>query len=456
MAPSADLIVRGGTVVSADGARRADVAIREGAIVAVSDDLSQWMAVEERDATDHFVLPGLIDAHNHPYYDEDIGTFSRAAAAGGITTLVPFVAGASMSGGQRRGIVEAVAEFANMVQDVSVLDCGAHAILSPGDDLVSAVRDLAELGVRSVKVFLAFPGVRMLTDDHVFGVMRAVAEVGGICMAHCENGPVSDLLEREYRAAGRAGGTDYLASRPAELEAEATYRTLSLARLADCAAYIVHISSAEALDLVRRFRKIGGPPVYAETCLHYLRLTGDEQVALGPAAKISPPCRTAKDRDELWNGIRSGEVDVISTDASGQLLANKQRTGDDYFAAPYGIPGVEEFVRVLTAEAESRGVDPLPLLAEFLAERPARIFGLRRKGKIAEGYDADLTIYDPSAEWTVQSRNFHGRSDYSLYEGTAGCGAVTWTCQRGRTVFDGEVVAAAPGSALFLEDRGRT
>ncbi|MDA8398984.1 MAG: amidohydrolase family protein [Actinomycetota bacterium] len=456
MKKRADLLVRGGTVVSASAARRANVVVRGGAIVAVVDEVSDWIAAEERDATGCFVLPGLIDAHNHPYYDEDIGTFSRSAAAGGITTLIPFVAGSSMSGGVSRGIVEVAAEFADLVRDISLLDCGAHAILSPGDELVAAVRGLADHGVRSAKVFFAFPGVRMLTDDAVFEVLRAVADSGGVCMAHCENGAVTDLLEREFRLAGRTTGSDYIASRPVELEAEATYRFLSLARLAECPAYVVHISAAEVLDLVRRFRAVGGPPVFAETCLHYLALTAADQVVIGPRAKISPPFRRPADRDRLWQGVRAGDVDVVSTDASGQLRANKDGVGGDYLASPYGIPGVEEFVRVLTAEATTRGIDPLPMLANLLAERPARIFGLRRKGCVEVGYDADLSIFDPTVEWTVRADAFHGRSDYSLYEGASGKGAVVWTCQRGRAVLDGDVVVAEPGRALFLEDEGRT
>lgn len=451
----ADLLVRGGTLVTPSGARRADVAVRGDTIVAVDESLAGWLAPEERDATGCYVLPGLIDAHNHPYYDEDIGAFSRSAAAGGITTLIPFCAGSSMSGGVKRSILEAVAELTRLVRDVSVLDCGTHAILSPDDEPVGAVKGLADIGVRSVKVFLAFPGARMLTDDAVFEVLRAVAATGGVCMAHCENGLVSELLERELRLAGHTTGSDYLASRPVELEAEATYRFLSLARLARCPAYVVHISAREALDSVRRFREMGGSPVYAETCLHYLSLTGADQVAIGPRAKISPPCREPADRDALWEGVRARDLDVVSTDASGQLRASKDRAGEDYLASPYGIPGVEEFVRVLTAQAAARGIDPLPMLADLLAYRPARIFGLRRKGSIAVGYDADLTIFDPEVEWTVRADKLQGRSDYSLYEGTSGRGAIVWTCQRGRAVLDGETIVAEPGRARFLEDEGR-
>lgn len=451
MAPHADLLVHGGEVVSGNGTTRADVAVVDGTIAEVGPDLSGWTAGERVDATGRYVLPGLIDAHNHPYYDEDIDAFSRSAAAGGITTLVPFVAGTAMAGGARRGIVEVAAEFAARVPEVSYLDCGAHAILSPGDDPATSVRGLADMGILSAKVFLAFPGVRMLPDDQVFTVMREVAAVGGTCMVHCENGAVTDLLERELRAAGRTSGEDYLASRPAILEAEAVYRSLALAELAGCPLYVVHISDGEALDLVRRFRRRPGPPVYAETCLHYLWLTGDDQVAMGPKAKISPPCRTAEDRQALWDGIAAGEVDVVATDASGQLAEKKV---GEYLAAPYGIPGVEEFVRAFTAGAAARGLDPLPLLAEHLSARPARIFGLSGKGAVAPGKDADLAVYDPEAEWTIRAAGQHGRSDYSLYEGISGRGRITWTCQRGRTVLDGDRLVGGPGQARFLADEG--
>jgi dihydropyrimidinase len=447
---TADVLVTGGEIVSGAGYRRADVAVTDGVITEVAPDLRGYRATVHVDATGQYVLPGLMDAHNHPYYDEDLEQFSRAAAFGGITTLLSFVTGQPAADGGRAPVIAAAADYIQVVGRSSYLDCGGHAILS-ADDIGGAIAPLRSLGFGSFKVFLAFPGTRMLTDDQVYTAMRAIAEAGGICMVHCENGPVTDLIERDLRARGRTGGEAYLASRPAELEAEAVYRALSLAALAGCPAYIVHVSAAESMRIIADFRHRGGPPVFAETCLHYLCLTGAEQVALGPRAKISPPCRSAADTDALWERVTGRDVDVIATDASGQILAKKEAAGADYLAAPYGIPGVEDFVRVLAARAAGRGIDPLPVLARSLAERPAEIFGIAdRKGSVEPGKDGDLAIFDPRAEWTVRAAREHGRSDYSLYEGQSGTGCVTWTCQRGQVVLaDGEV-RRGPGDARFL------
>lgn len=446
---TADLLVLGGEIVSGTGYRRADIAVRDGVITEVARDLSGYEAPTLVDATGRFILPGLIDAHNHPYFDEDLEHFSRAAAFGGVTTLLSFVAGRKGQTNQI-GTVEAAAAYIEEVRQASYLDCGGHAILS-SEDIGVAIQPLRALGFGSFKVFLAFPGVRMLTDDQVYAAMRQVAEVGGICMVHCENGLVTDLIERELRERGDLDGHAYLASRPPELEAEAVYRALSLAAVADCPAYIVHVSSDESARIVCEFRRRCGPPVYAETCLHYLCFTGEEQAAMGPRAKISPPFRSADDRDGLWRRVAAQSIDVVATDASGQLLAKKEFAGADYLSAPYGIPGVEDFVRVLAAEARAHDLDPLPLLALNLAERPAAIFGIGdRKGSIAPGKDGDLAIFDPEAEWIIRGAEQHGKSDYSLYEGRSGKGCVTWTCQRGQIVLADGKVSDRRGSARFL------
>lgn len=447
---AADILVTGGQVVSSTGYRRADVAISGGVITEVAPDLSGRQAGVHVAATGKFVLPGLMDAHNHPYFDEDIEQFSRAAAFGGITTLLSFVTGQPAAGDGQSAIAGAAAGYVKEVGRSSYLDCAGHAILS-APDVSAAIGPLRSLGFGSFKVFLAFPGSRMLTDDQVYTAMRTIAAAGGICMIHCENGPVTELLERDLRAAGRTDGSAYLASRPPELEAEAVYRALSLAALAGCPAYIVHVSTAESMRIIADFRQRSGPPVFAETCLHYLTLTGADQAAIGPRAKISPPCRSTADRDALWSRVADGDVDVIATDTSGQLLARKDAAGADYLAAPYGIPGIEDFVRILAARAQSHGIDPLPLLARSLAERPAEIFGIAdRKGTLAPGKDGDLAIFDPNAEWTVRGSGLHGRADYSLYEGESGKGCVTWTCQRGQVVLDSGEIRRGPGSARFL------
>lgn len=449
MANEVDLLITGGEIVSSRGYRRGDVAISDGVIVDIGSELS-YQATRRVEADGCFLLPGLFDVHNHPYYDEDLEQFSFAAAAGGLTGLMSFVVGHPASPDEHVDIIDAGQEFIDQVASTSYLDCGGHIILSERDEFGSAIPRLRALGYGTFKVFMAFPGTRMLSDEQIYVVMQRIVDVGGICMVHCENGSVITHLERALREAGKTDGLAYLASRPAELETEAVFRALSLALLAQCPTYIVHVSSGESMRVIGDFRRRTTLPIYAETCPHYLCLTGEEQVALGARAKISPPCRTAKDRDALWHDVVAGAIDTVGTDASGQLLAHNEVSGVDYLGGRFGIPGVEECVKVMTATAAAHGEDPLPLLARTMAERPAEIFRLPQKGTIAIGRDADIALFDPDQKWTIRASEQLGRSDYSLYEGLEGQGCIVWSCQRGRPVLvDGEV-QSSPGSATFL------
>jgi dihydropyrimidinase len=445
-----DLIVHGGLLVSGQGVVRADVAITDGVVAQVEPELDPARARSTYDASHRYVLPGIIDAHNHPYYADDIEAFSLAAAAGGITTLIPF-AGRQWHGGGQLSLLDTVTEFLGNGERGSYLDFGAHVIVSPGDDMVTAVPALFDLGITSFKAFTAFPGIRMLDDGQILDLMTILAQRGGLCMVHCENGHAAQLLERGLRAAGDVGPDAYGRSRPALVEAEAVYRALSLAELVGCDAYIVHVSAGESLDVLRTFRQRPGPARYAETCTHYLMLTEDDQRRLGGPAKISPPMRGPRDRDALWSALRAGEIDVVASDASGQTLAGKRPDETNFFDIPFGLPGVEHMVPLLVhAGLHERGLG-LPALVRALCERPADIFGIGgRKGRLQPGMDGDLVVYDPFPAWTVQDTGLHGNSDYSVFAGMSGFGRPVLTVQRGQTVLRDGVVVGRPGAGAFL------
>jgi dihydropyrimidinase len=446
-----DLVVHGGLLVSGEGVRRADLAITDGVVAEVAPEIDRTGARETYDASRRYVLPGVIDAHNHPYYQEDIEAFSRAAAAGGVTTLVPFAGRRWHGGDHGPGLVGTVQEFLDHGRKASYLDFAAHVIVSPGDDIASAVPELVARGVTSFKAFTAFPGVRMLDDGQILALLELLAELGGLGMVHCENGPAIAHLERRLRAAGRVGAADYGRSRPAQLEAEVVYRVLSLAELAGCDAYIVHVSAAESVAVLREFRSRPGPRRYAETCPHYLFLTEEDQRRLGGPAKISPPMRTGADRLALWRAVRDGDIDVVASDASGQTLAGKQPHLTDFFEVPFGLPGVEQMFPLVADGALHRYGVGLPTLAKVFCENPADIFGLAdRKGRLRPGLDGDLVVYDPFPAWTVDPRDQHGNSDYSVYAGREVLGRPVFTVQRGRPVLRDGAVVARPGDGRFL------
>lgn len=425
-----DLIVADADVVLPDGRTRASIGVRTGLVAEVGD-LDPARAREVVSAAGLVALPGIIDAHNHPYYDDDIREFSIAAAYGGITTLASF-AGVHMgtAAEHRPSAVEVARDFIGRAREATPVDFAVHAIVGDEPDPDRAVRELVDLGIRSIKIFFAFPGARMVDDATALLWMQAAARHDVLCMVHCENGAATELLQRQAVAAGRHAPLDYAASRPAGLEAEAVYRALALAEIAGCRTYIVHVTSAQSLDAIAYFRQRGRVPVFAETCPHYLLLDESDLDRMGGLAKISPPLRRPDDVEALWRAVADGTVDVIASDCSGQRAAPKRV--DDIFQAPYGLPGVEQMVQLIWDRAVNRRNLPATVVADLMSRNPARIFGLTGKGAIESGSDADLALIDPELAWTVRAAEQHGNSDYSLYEGWTGRGRAVRTFRAGQ------------------------
>jgi dihydropyrimidinase len=447
MADTYDWLIRGGEIVSGDAITKTDVAIENGRIAAIGASID-GTAAEVVDANGLLVFPGLFDSHNHAYYDDDIEEYSLSAARGGLTNLVCF-AGRQAGDAGSTAAVDVTRDFIDLGERTSHLDFGVQSILSSADEPATTVSALTEIGVAGFKVFMAFPGFRMVDDDYILALMEQIAGVDGICMVHCENGRAIVHIERRMVENGETSAASYPRSRPAELETEAVFRALTLAELAGCACYIVHLTAGRSLDVARDFRSRGGAPVYIETCPHYLVFDADDQVRMSPLAKISPPMRTRADQETLWQGVSLGDIDVVASDCSGQRREKKDAAGADVFKAPFGIPGVEHLFPVVFDDAVRRGV-PLTRLARAFSERPAEIFGLPSKGRLAVGKDADVVVFDPNVRWTVDGTDQLGNSDYSIYEGREICGKAVFSLQRGNVVLrDGRVEAAA-GAGSFL------
>lgn len=440
--------VLGADVVTTQGTRRLDIGIAGGRFAALESGIAAAECARVIDASGLVALPGVIDAHNHPYYDDDIVEFATSAAFGGITSMLSF-AGTHMSHDTTpQSAVEVVADFIERAGRFVPMDFGVHAIVGSGDDPETTVSRLRDMGVTSVKLFLAFPGKRMLDDATVLAFMQAIARHGMLCMVHCENGLATDLLERQSRERGASRPLDYAASRPAELEAEAVFRALTLAELAGCACYIVHVTCSQSLEVIARFRQRGRIPISVETCPHYLLLTESDLDAMGGLAKISPPIRTASDVEALWAGVASGAVDVIASDCSGQL--REPKLVDDIFDAPYGIPGVEQMLPLMWHSfVNERGLGA-ELLAAKMSASPAAIFGVLSKGGIDIGLDADLVLVDPAEEWTIRAVDQHGNSDYSLYEGRTVRGRPVETLSRGTQLLDHGTLSRAAAVGRYL------
>ena len=450
-----DAVVTNGTVVDPGRTGRMDLCIKDGRIESRAPAGGSYPPDTLLiDAAGKLVLPGIIDAHNHPVYADRIGAFSKAALSGGVTTLVPYV-GSVKAWNQSGGLVEAVAGFIEEARRESVIDFSVHCTLTQNvmDEAPAAIPVLLEQGIMSYKVFTAYKKRGMkLEDEEILVIMDRLAEAGGLLAVHAENDATISHLENKAVSEGRLAPVHYPPTHPDICEAEALFRVLSLAEVTGCAMYLPHLSARRSLEVVRLFRRWGRlRALFTETCPHYLTLTDAALASFGNLAKMSPPLRSQDDIEALWEGLAAGEIDVIGSDATGHPVQSKQPLHDQTFSVPYGTADGDNLVALVYDEGVAKGRIPVTTLVRTMCEMPARIFGLYpRKGHLGLGADADLLIVDPAAERVLPGRNPYLKTDYSLYAGRRCAGAPVLAMQRGRVVMrDGKVLAEA-GAGRFL------
>ena len=449
--PTADLVIRGGRVVSEGGVLEADIAITDGTIAAVASPALAIAAREVVDVAGAYVLPGAIDAHVHfnvfnPMVD-DFESTSVAAAHGGVTTMMPFIGGR-----EGMSVVEGLEHFAAEGERRSVVDFAMHCRLRPDPALIEQIPDAIAYGVPSIKMFQAYKKRGMLfTDDQLLRGMELTAAHGGIVLVHAENGQVIDYLEDKLTREGKSGPEFYLASRPHFTEAEAVLRAIELAGFAHCPLYVVHLSTADGLEHIRRARG-RGHAVYAETCPQYLLLTDAEMTRQKGLAKIAPPLRWDRDREALWAGLAQGVVQTLGSDHAPFLVADKLVGERDIFQAGFGMPGVETMMPLVLGESLRAGRLTLPQLAAAASENAAKLFGLYpQKGAIRTGADADLLVVDPDSEWTISARDLHSRAGYTCFEGWRVKGRIAMSFLRGRPLLRDGRLCQSPGYGRFLK-----
>ncbi len=451
-----DILIKNGVVVSGSGMKKQNVLICDGRIHDIVSDSGAVIADREIDAGGRYVLPGIIDAHFHPVYADRIDTLSKAAATGGITTLIPYV-GAVKAWGQGGDLVDAVKSFIEEGESSSILDFGIHCTFTQ-NDIASAERSipaLIEMGIVSFKGFTAYKKRGMkLEDEEILKVMGLIAKYHGVFATHCENGPILDLLEDSAIARGDLRPEHFPPTHPGIAEAEAVFRVLSLARISGCSMYLPHLSAKESLEVLRLFKSWNGQTIYAETCPHYLVFTDEELKRRGSLAKMSPPLRQQADVDALWRAVEGGAIDVIGSDAAGHTVASNEPIFDDIFAAPHGIPGLDTMFNLTYEIGVNAGRITLPHLVKMTCENPAKIFGLYpQKGVLEKAADADVVIFDPAIAHTIPDKNPHTHVDYSLYAGHQCLGAPVLVLQRGQVVMENGEIKAEPGQGRYLAGR---
>ena len=455
---SYDLVVRGGTIVTAADRVVGDVGIRGGRIVAIGDGLPR--GVEEVDARGLQVLPGGVDVHTHLDIDlggmrsvDDFESGTAAAAAGGITTICDYAW--QHAGWTLRQTVE---EWKARAAGRAHVDYGFHVVVNDASaDRLAEIPRLVAEGYPSVKVFMIKEfGI---SDDALLRVLRVAREAGAVVNVHAENSEMLDLAVADMIAAGRWDPRHYAESRPALAEAEATRRAIDYAELTDAEIYVVHMSCRDAVEAVRTARR-RGLRVWGETRPIYLGLTQERYAAGGvEAAKVvgAPPLRTAEDQTALWDALRTGDIQAIGSDNCSWTVEQKAVGADDFRKVPYGVPGLETEMRVVYSEGVARGRISLQTFVAAFATNPARIFGLYpRKGTIAVGSDADLVLFDPARTERIDARRLHSRAGYDPFEGFDVTGVPVLTVARGEIVArEGQLLSRPGRGQHLLRERAR-
>jgi len=458
--PDFDLVIRNGTIATAADVFRADLGIVGGRIAAIAARLPS--GAREIDASGRLVLPGGVDAHCHidqpsatgAVCADDFRSGSISAACGGTTTIIPFAA--QLKGQSLRAAVE---DYHRRAEGKSVVDYAFHLIISDpteqvlGQELPALIRD----GCTSFKIYMTYDDLK-LDDRQTIEVLATARREGAMVMVHAENSDVIGWLTERLESAGKIAPRYHATSRPMPVEREATHRAISLAEIVGVPILLVHVSGREAIDQIR-WAQSRGLRIYAETCPQYLFLTEDDLDKPGfEGAKCvcSPPPRDKANQAVVWEALRGGVFQVLSSDHSptryndpkGKMLRGTQAS---FRHIPNGVPGIETRMPLFFSGGVSEGRIDLTRFVALTATEPARLYGLYpRKGTIAIGSDADLVLWDPEREVTITNGILHHDVDYTPFEGQRVKGWPVTTISRGEVIAEEGKLTASPGRGTFL------
>jgi dihydropyrimidinase len=447
-------LIQGGRVVAADGEYDADVLIYGDRIAAVGAvDAPEGATVI--DASGCLLLPGLIDNHTHmamPFMGmrsaDDYDTGTRAAAAGGVTCIVDFSI-------QREpdGLASALEEWKGRADGAAHVDYGFHmAITNANAPTIEDMGAMVDAGVSSFKLFMAYKGELMVRDDELAATMERARDLGALVMVHAENGDIVDMLVTRALAAGETSAINHALTRPEMVEAEATGRAARLAEYTGASLFVVHVTCAAAAAEVEAARQRGAD-VSGETCVQYLVNTIDDLRRPGVEGCryiCSPPLRDGANHEPLWDYVRRGVLESVSTDHCPFDDAQKARGLDDFSLVPNGLPAIQHRLAKLWDEGVVAGRITPSQLVDRTSTTVARRFGLDAKGAIAPGKDADIVVLDPSAPKPYGVATSLMNVDYDLYEGETASASVRHTLCRGTMVYDRGEIVTAPGHGRYV------
>jgi dihydropyrimidinase len=476
-----------GTVITAGEQSKADVLVEGEIVTLIGLDIDPT-GHEVVDCTGKYLLPGGIDVHTHldlsfggTFSNDDFDTGHKAAAFGGTTMHIDFAM--QQRGGTLHDAIKTWNEKAKLAQ----IDYSYHlGVTDLRPDVMDEIDSLPGEGFTSLKLFMAYKNVFQIDDATLFKAMQKAASLGMVILVHAENGDVEATLTPELLAAGKTDPVYHSVSRPPEIEGEATNRAVTMAGMTGCRLYVVHVTCEPAVEAIRRGRKMGYP-VMGETCIQYFHLTVEDHMAQpdfqGAKYICSPPIRTVHDQEVLWQAVRDGSLQVVSTDhcdfwfeggvgpvaewaashPNGEWAKfeaqdptyrrpGKELGKGNFAKIPNGLPAIEDrMIMQWTAGVNTGRISPSRFV-ELHCTNPAKIFGMYpRKGTIAVGSDADIAVWDPEKTHTISAKTHHMRCDYNLFEGTEVKGMPVIVYSRGRKLVDGDQWFGVNGSGQLIK-----
>jgi len=460
-----NLLIKNGTVINAGGRCTTDVAIENGKVILISKNIDPGdhdPQCEIVDASGLFVLPGAIDVHTH--FDLSFGEFSsadgfytgtRAAACGGVTTVMDFV-----TPEKNESLIEALEKRKKLADAKVCIDYGLHMGISElNGRVLDEMVEVKAAGVSSFKVFMTY--AFRLADDEFGRTLSRAKEIDALVMVHAEDHDLLEANRAVFIAAGKTDAWHHYLSRPEAVEAKAVEKAIELAKETGAKLYIVHLACAEGLKAVEKAQK-EGYPIYAETCPQYLNFTYD--VYKRPDGRnfvCSPPIKGRDSQNALWQACQGDGspdtledftigINTIATDHCPFQSYDKDRGINDFTKIPNGVMGVENLYPYMLSEA-NKGNISFERVVELCSANPAKIFGLTpAKGSISPGSDADIVLYDPKKEFTVTLENMHSNLDYTIWEGTKLKGYPVKTYSRGNLIYSNGLFTGKPGRGRYI------
>ena len=449
-----ELLIKGGTVVTATESFPADVAVDGGKIVAIGKDLAV-NAEKVVDATGKLVLPGALDAHTHMAMPFG-GTVSadsylagtRAAVCGGVTTIFDYPV-------QHKGetILGLIGSKKEVLEKEACCDYAFHCCITDlnGGEILDEMEQAVEEGITSFKCFLVYKKEGMMVDDGMLArLLLRAKELGAMINVHAENPDLIDLRTEQYLKEGKTSAWYHYMSRPEFVEAEADKRVVHWASHLDTPVYIVHMADKEGLEACIK-AKSEGHDILVETCPQYLEFTCDVYKREdGRNFVCSPPMKGQESQDALWTAIKSGMIDTVATDHCPFQSYEKDWGKDDFTKIPNGCAGVENLYPYMLDAANS-GKITFEKAVELCSTNVAKICACDHKGAIAVGKDADIVIYDKDKDFTISVSNMHSDYDHTIWEGKKLHGYPVQTYLRGKLVYDNGDFVGTPGMGDYVK-----